>query len=92
MTRKLAVEWTKHLKDEKGKGEFEALLRNSTITLGRLREILEEKLEALERSETKVEHYNVANWAYMQADVIGSKRTLKNILELLAFTEKRGRK
>lgn len=88
MRAKLSTEWTKHLKDERAREDFAKLLLNSTISLGRLREILEDKLEALERSELKTEHYDIANWAYMQADLIGAKRTLRNIIEMLAFTKK----
>jgi hypothetical protein len=85
---KLSTEWTKHLKDEKAREDFAKLLLNSTISLGRLREILEERLEALQNAKLKTDHYDVANWAYMQADSIGAERTLKKIIELLEFTKK----
>jgi len=86
--RNLSVEWTKHLKDKSAKEDFEKLLRNSTISLGRLREILEEKLTALDRSEVKSDVYDSPNWAYKQADVNGMRRVLMNIIALLDFTRK----
>lgn len=88
--RKLATEWTKHLKDQEAKAEFEKLLRNSTISLGRLREILEDKLQALDRSEVKTDNYDSPNWAFRQADLNGTRRILMNIIDLLSFTEKKG--
>lgn len=86
--KKLATEWTKHLRDKEAKEDFERLLRNSTISLGRLREILEEKLEALDRSEVKTEVYDSPNWAYKQADVNGCRRILMNLIQMLEFTKK----
>ena len=86
--KKLATEWTKHLKDPEAKADFEKLLRNSTISLGRLREIVEEKLNALDRSEVKTEVYDSPNWAYKQADTNGARRVLMNLLAMLDFTKK----
>lgn len=86
--RKLSVEWTKHLKDPKARQEFEKLLRNSTISLGRMREILEERLASLDRSEVKTEVYDSPNWAYKQADTNGMRRCLMNVIAMLEFTKK----
>ena len=86
--RRLISVWTEHLKDQEDKDGFEKLLRNSTITLGRLREIIEARLRELERQEVKSTGYDNPNWPFKQADSIGMKRALRNILDLLAFTNK----
>lgn len=86
--RKLISLWTQHLKDDKAKEDFEKILRNSTITLGRLREILEKRLDSLERTEVNSKAYDNPNWPYKMADFIGMKRALRNILDLVAFTKR----
>lgn len=86
--RKLHTLWTEHIKNPEVKADFEKLLRNSTISLGRLREIAEKQLASLRSAEVKVAVYDNPNWAYKQADTNGACRVLQNFIDLLDFTKK----
>lgn len=83
MTRssKIAVKWFKHLKGNDQK-DFEVTLRNSTLVLGRLREILQEDLRGLEKVEMSESSYENPSWAYNQAHINGRKAELTKLLQL----------
>lgn len=74
--------WTKGLDETRIKdvrGDF----LSSLVTRKRLIEILEEKISTAEITSFDKEGYDVANWAYKQADLIGYKRALKDVINLL---------
>lgn len=50
----------------------------------RLEELIETKIKSAETEATSKDAYNVANWAYLQADLVGYKRALKEIIELIS--------
>jgi hypothetical protein len=77
--------WTKHLKDPTKKTEFEKALRASTLALGRLIEIIEDKQKSLTRTEYKLEDFDQPNWSEKQAFRNGSKATLAELSEILDF-------
>ncbi len=81
-TQALLADWTRHLKGEK-KEEFEKILRNSTYTLGVLREIIDDYLESVNKDSTS--DYESPSWAYKQADKIGERRALTKVRNLLSF-------
>lgn len=84
----IATLWIEHIKDKEKQKEFEKLLRNSGISLGRLKDIIQDRLDALERAEVKAEIYDSPNWAYKQADTNGTRRAYMNILQLLSFLDR----
>ena len=86
--RALATEWTKHCKTPEQKEKLESLLRNSTISLGVLRDIIRERIRGLERSERSAQVYENPNWASMQAHTNGMMAAYHNIDQLLSFTDK----
>lgn len=85
MTRALSLSWTKHLKDETQKQNFEDLVRNSTIVLGRLREVLLEQRDELSRKELTEKDFDVPNWSERQAFRNGDRARLEKVLNLLEF-------
>lgn len=86
--RPLSIEWTKGCKTPEEKASLEKLLRNSTISLGRLREIVRDRIKSLSVSERKIEAYSSPNWAYLQAHTNGMMAAYNNIDQLLGFFDK----
>jgi hypothetical protein len=84
----LATEWTKHCKTPEAKARLEGLVRNSTISLGRLREIVQARIQALQTTERKPETYDSPNWAYKQSHTNGMLAAYNNIDQLLSFLDK----
>lgn len=82
----IAIDWTKGMDAEK-KEKFELLLRNSTITLSRLRKILRDRRNSLEASERTPKIYDTPSWAYMQAHNNGFRQGLKYVEDLLSFMD-----
>lgn len=85
MKKGLAADWTKHLKTEAERKEFEAAVRHDTLVLGRLAVILEEKLKNLDREELTSLNYENPSWAYKQAHINGIRSGLTTVRQLLSF-------
>jgi hypothetical protein len=85
--KNLSLQWTSHLKDPQDKKNLEASIRASTLALGTLRSILIQRLENLQKEETTIGAYENSAWAYKQAHQNGVKRSIRDVLELLAFLE-----
>lgn len=83
----LQMVWTRHLKDPKKKKDFEQYLRNDTLVLGRLQEILKERYKDLEYSEERDSDYDSPSWAYKQAHRNGYKTALNFVNDLLKFLD-----
>lgn len=81
---KVATRWTSGLSDQQ-KERFLQALRNDTLVLGRLKEILSEDLLMLHKKESKIDSYESPSWAYRQAHINGAKQTTSALLELLSF-------
>ncbi len=74
--------WTKGLDETRIKdvrGDF----LSSLITRKRLIELLEEKISTADTTSLDKDGYDVANWAYKQADLIGYKRALRDVINLV---------
>lgn len=78
--------WTKNM-GQKEKEAFETLLRNNTIIVRRLLEILAERKEEYERREISKTEYDNPSWAYKQAHTNGAKTELKFIESLFKLNE-----
>lgn len=79
--------WFKHISDPDKKTDFEKLLRNSTLSLGRLREIIRELKEALHKTERSSSVYESPSWAFQQAHINGMLQAYSNIDQLLSFID-----
>lgn len=74
--------WFKGLSDDDA-DNLEAALANSKIVLGRLKELVGNKLETLNSQEDFKDYDTCPNWALKRADFIGQRRTLKFVLNQL---------
>jgi len=86
--KRIATKWTEHLADPEKRKDFEKLLRNSTITLSRLREIVRGLIQEQLRVERRSDVYDSPNWSHKQADTNGMLRAYNNIDLLLSFMDK----
>lgn len=83
----LMSQWTSHIKDPEKKAEFSKLLRHSTMSLGRLQEIVKESKEGLLRTERSAKAFENPNWAFAQAHTNGMLQAYDNMLKLLSFLD-----
>lgn len=81
----LLTVWTKNIEKAEDKKKFEEALRNDTLILGRLREILQEKNKLAENQEISPKLFDDPNWAYKQAYINGYKQGMKQVDDLLKF-------
>jgi len=86
--KNLATMWTEHISDADKKAEFVKLMRNSTLSLGRLRDIIRKLQTELLRSERSVKTYDNRNWTYLQAHTNGMLQAYGNVDRLLSFMDK----
>jgi hypothetical protein len=82
---KTATRWTQHLKSEEQKERFLQALRNDTLVLGRLKDIIEEDIAALQRREVRTDSYDSPSWAFQQAHYNGVRQQLLALHDLLSF-------
>lgn len=82
------LEWTKHLSNEKDKKDFEENLKRNTLIVGRLREILHNRLGQLDRADFSESDFEQPNWSEKQAKRIGKRAAYHEILELLDFSKR----
>lgn len=85
--KRLATMWTEHLQTGEEKVNFEKLLRNSTLSLGRTYDIVEGLMNSTIVSERSNKVYDSPNWTYLQAHTNGMLQAYGNILRLLAFAK-----
>ena len=84
----LFTRWTKHLpKDEHE--DFRKTIRAHRVVLDRLKELLEEDLEACKKSQSSKIHYRDACWPMFQADHIGEQRALEKVIKLITLDEEK---
>ena len=80
--------WTKHLKTQEEKEQFQKLLLGNKQILKVLKKILDEKDLSLERSENTLESYNTPSWAFKQAHKNGYRSCLEAIKDLINLDQK----
>ncbi len=85
--KKLSAHWLKNIRDPKKREDAEKTILNSTIALGRLREILEDFEQEVLKEEVSEENYDKASWAYLQAHRNGKKQALRTIKKLTDHLE-----
>jgi ABC-type microcin C transport system duplicated ATPase subunit YejF len=84
----LPTRWISHLSraDQDTKKNFEAAVRNSTTALGRLKDILQEDLDSIDRAETAEKQFEDPNWSHKQAYWNGQRSKVLNLLKLVNLT------
>jgi len=82
------LDWTKHLTDVKEQKKLQNSILASKIVLDRLRGILKEYEQSLDRSETDINVYETPNWAYKQAHKNGYRACLAKITDLINLDQR----
>lgn len=72
----MLIDWTKHISDPETKSRFEAQILNAKPVLDRLRQILMEKEDTIDRTERNIGVYNTPNWAERQAHKNGNREMI----------------
>lgn len=83
----MKVEWFRGTATDVEKQERRELVKAARPTLEILRKALEARLAEREAKETSLKLYESPSWAYMQADLTGSKRELKELIDLLTLED-----
>lgn len=81
--------WTKNLRTEEEKDNFNNQLLGARPVLERLAELLNEKEVELDRSEKSVKSYENPNWAYLQAHKNGCASMLQSVKELINLDQQK---
>ena len=81
--------WTKNLRTEEEKDNFNNQLLGARPVLERLTELLNEKEVELDRSERSVKAYDNPNWAYLQAHKNGCASMLQSVKELINLDQQK---
>lgn len=76
----MKTSWIKGL-DEQGEADIKASFKSSSRIRARLTELCEDKINS--SLNTNKAQYDSPNWCYQQADNIGYRRALKEIISLL---------
>jgi len=85
--RNIPLDWTKGLDDQQKK-DFESLLRNSSRTLRKLRDLMTEYENALDSNQISVKSFDDHNWALRQAYINGQKSAYRKVKDLVTFIER----
>jgi hypothetical protein len=81
----LPISWLSHLpKGSEERDKLEQTIRGSTTALDRLRNILIEKVQDVEKSN---DDFTIPAWAEKQAYTLGQVRAYLNIIKLLSFLD-----
>lgn len=83
------LEWTSHLKDPKEKSEFEKEVLRAKDVLDRLKQIILNKENTLDRIETSIQVYDTPNWDVRQAHKNGNRETLMFFRKLVDIDQQR---
>ena len=76
--------WLRNVEPDK-KAKFEQALRNDTLVLGRLLEILEEEYANSQGQEENESQFDNPNWQFKVAYRAGLRAQLKRVVTLLSF-------
>jgi hypothetical protein len=82
------IKWTSNLKDEVEINNFRNQVFAAKPVLDRIRQLLDEKEAAIDRSEINPETYNNPNWSHMQAFKNGIRAACGDLRLLLTIEDK----
>lgn len=85
-TKALQTAWVKHLPEGKEKEDFISLVRNSRLVLGRLKDVLDEQLQGIARTEGSPETYD-SGYPYLQAYMNGRRQAFLDLRKLVEFLD-----
>jgi hypothetical protein len=74
--------------NEQQSEEMRSAFVHSAVLREQLRKILNEKITASNRMVRSKSAFEIANWAYLQADSIGYERALTEVISLLTHESK----
>lgn len=80
--------WTKHLKTDEEKVQFEQSLKRAQWVLDHVKGLINTSQEAIEAGEISPKSYESPNWAYRQAHANGYKQALRDFNKLLTLDQK----
>lgn len=80
----LKTEWTRHLPKDQQE-DFEKYIRNSSLLIDRLVDILRTRGVTISARETSEETFESPSWSHKEAYLLGRKAELKSILSLFDF-------
>lgn len=78
----MKTRWTQGL-DETAIQDVRGDFKSSLVTRKRLALLLDEDIRSAEKTALNKDGYDVANWALKQADLIGYKRALQHVINLI---------
>lgn len=82
--------WTKHLSDDEEIQRFKNSIYSARHVLERLRDLLKEDLESLDKSELDQRIYDLPNWDYRQAHKNGVRQAYNQINLLIDLDQQKG--
>jgi hypothetical protein len=80
--------WTKHIRDPEEQERFRGQIKAAEPVLERLKEMLQEEMNSLERAETSTKIYDLPNWDYRQADGNGFRRYHNMLNKIITLDHK----
>lgn len=80
--------WTKHLRNDKDRQDFNTILENSSLVLNRLKDILMEEIEVLDRQEGTIDDFKDPAWTHKQAFRNGDRARLRKVLDLITIKKR----
>lgn len=83
----LNFRWLKHLSSKPDKVSFEQAVLADNLVLERLRDILKEMEQELDKGEYGYDQFKDPNWAYLQAFRNGDRHRLEQIKQLLSHLD-----
>lgn len=84
--RRLPIIWTSGLPEDQ-KEAFETYIRNSTVLIDRLTNILKAKGSAVSNKEQSEKDYLLPAWSHLQAHRNGYKEAIRDVLNLFNFRD-----
>lgn len=79
--------WTKNLADNDEKQRFENSLQGSETVLNRLKELLDEKIAEIDRSNLTLRQYQSPNWAFETAHKNGMISAYNAVKDLVTIKD-----
>lgn len=83
--RPLDTRWINQIRDKEAKDNFEKLIRNSTLLLTRLKEIIEDRERELHAKAFSESDFDSNAWSHKQAARLGRLAELKALKDLIPF-------
>ena len=83
----MGSKWFFDCKTEEEKKKREEFLKEQKYLFSLLKEILEKDLRSTESEMSSTKRYDDQSWPYKQADYLGTKRALQDVIDLITIGE-----